>query len=167
MKSFTNTITAGIITLGVVVFSLYVSRIPPFELLELKSIDSRFRVRGYIEVPDTSIAVVYIDNETFTSLPEQWPYPRTYYARAIDNLSEAGAKLIIVDLEFSDVSSEHPIHDRQLAEAIQRAGNVVLAARIVNETGHYNAQTEPYLLPPIELLQETGTPIGIANTVVD
>ncbi|MCH7536037.1 MAG: CHASE2 domain-containing protein, partial [Bacteroidetes bacterium] len=44
-------------------------------------------------------SILVIDDESFIGLGG-WPFPRTFYAKAILNLHEAGAKLIIVDVEF-------------------------------------------------------------------
>ena len=37
-------------------------------------------------------------------LPSQFPFPRRYYAKAIDHLRSAGAKTIVMDIEFAHPS---------------------------------------------------------------
>ncbi len=52
------------------------------------------------------------------------PWVRRFVAELIDTLADAGAALIVVDLHFGSLGDV--AEDRQLAEAIRRAGNVVL-----------------------------------------
>jgi len=57
---------------------------------------------------------------------KQGSWSRRHLARAIENLSAAGAAVIGVDLIFSSPSPE-PDDDRRLAAAIEASGNVILA----------------------------------------
>ena len=61
--------------------------------LELASIDYRFQSRGRTSAMKDSgnVILVEISEESFKSLPEKWPWPRSYYARLIRNLKDAGA----------------------------------------------------------------------------
>jgi adenylate cyclase len=100
--------------------------------LELQSVDARFSVRGTQERPD-DIVVVGVDDVTFDELEEQWPFPRRLHARVIDRLREAGAKVVAVDIQFTEPTT--PRDDNALIEAIGRMGGVVLSTTEVEPGG--------------------------------
>src|SRR3954453_14272770 len=92
--------------------------------LELQSVDARFGVRGTQPAPK-GVAVVAVDARTFNERPaDRWPFLRRRHAKAIQILQEAGAKVIVYDVQFTEPSN--PDDDGQLYDAIYRAGNVVL-----------------------------------------
>jgi adenylate cyclase len=102
---------------------------------ELDTVDARFATRGDLE-PPADIVVVGIDEQSFTELGEQWPFPRTLHAEAISRLSRADARVIAYDVQFTEPSNF--TDDQALADAIARAGNTVLAATAVNQRGGTN-----------------------------
>src|SRR5690349_5336035 len=75
-------IAAGVAAAGVML-GLYA--IDALKGLELRSVDTRFSVRGTQPQPK-DLAVVAIDTKTFNKLRVQWPFPRRYHARVLDNL---------------------------------------------------------------------------------
>ena len=66
----------------------------------------------------------------------QWPFPRSLHARLIDRLREDGAKAIAYDVQFTEPTV--PSEDNALIQAVDRAGNVVLATTEVKRDGHSN-----------------------------
>jgi CHASE2 domain-containing sensor protein len=98
---------------------------------ELQSIDARFSIRGDRPAPK-QVVLVLIDNATFAELTRlgksaQFPFPRRYDARVIDNLRRAGASTIALDMEFLHETDE--ADDLALFAALRRArGHTVLAA---------------------------------------
>ncbi len=100
--------------------------------LELQSVDARFSIRGTQPPPD-DIAIVEVDDRTFTELGEQWPFPRSLHARLIDRLREAGARVIAVDIQFTESTTTR--QDNALVEAVARAGGVVLSTTEANARG--------------------------------
>ena len=102
--------------------------------LELGSVDTRFSVRGDQE-PSPELAIVGIDDDTFSELKLQWPFPRRLHAKVIDRLVEDGAKAIAFDVQFTEATD--PRDDNALVEAVQRAGNVVLATSEVSAQGKH------------------------------
>jgi len=106
-----------------------------------------FRLAHRVPLPQSDqIVLVCIDEFSLEQLGV-WPWPRNYHATVIENLKEAGARLIGVDVLFQGVTSEEaalelslekpldwepPLSedDKALAEAICAAGNVVLAVQI-------------------------------------
>ncbi len=102
---------------------------------ELDTVDARFAVRGDLEPPE-DIAIVGIGEQSITELGEQWPFPRTLHAEAIERLRRDGARVIAYDVQFTEPSNR--ADDQALADAVARAGNVVLATTAVNERGGTN-----------------------------
>jgi adenylate cyclase len=92
-----------------------------FQATQLRFADALFPA---IE-PDPRIVIVAVDDESLASIGS-WPFPRSQHAHLIDSLSEQGAALIGYDVTFSEESN--PVEDEELAGAIDRAGNVVVAA---------------------------------------
>jgi adenylate cyclase len=110
----------------------------PFELLELKSLDFRFRLASQPETVDTSVVLVAVDQNSmdyFAGQKVSWPWPREFYGLVVDYLKEAGARVIAFDFDFSTpdvdrVESDGAESDRAFADAMWRAGNVVLGSNI-------------------------------------
>jgi adenylate cyclase len=114
--------------LGVVVYATHL-----FRRTELQTIDARFSIRGTQRTP-SDIVLVQIDPGTLQKLHQRFPFPRAYEARVIDHLREAGAKVIAMDIQFTQPTD--PTDDQDLAAAIERAhGKVVLAATEVASNG--------------------------------
>jgi adenylate cyclase len=103
-----------------------------FKDLELDTVDARFAIRGERPAPP-DLLVVAIDDVTFNRLGVRWPFPRRLHARAIDRLRRAGAKAIAYDVQFTEPTTE--ADDNALIDAVQRAGNVVLATTEVDARG--------------------------------
>ncbi|MCG7756885.1 MAG: adenylate/guanylate cyclase domain-containing protein [Nitrosomonas sp.] len=119
----------GIFT-GLLGVTLYLS--PAGLWLEERfGLSALFLLRGAIKAPD-EVVVVALDQQSATQLklhvkPRLWP--RNIHARLIDQLAAAGARAIIFDLIF-DTPSDIPEQDEELANAIKRAGNVLLVERL-------------------------------------
>jgi adenylate cyclase len=105
---------------------------------ELQTIDARFSIRGPHK-PPANIVLVDIDNATLQQFARQerpfnFPFPRRFDAKVIDRLREAGARVISIDLQFTQPTDERD--DNDLIEAIGRAhGKVVLATTEVGRGG--------------------------------
>ena len=107
--------------------------------LELASIDYRFQSRGRISTMKDSgnIVIVEISEESFKSLPEKWPWPRSYYARLIRNLKAAGARAVGIDLILSGNDVYSLENDEELRAAIKETGIVVLAGKTEVRNDYY------------------------------
>ncbi|MFN4179019.1 MAG: CHASE2 domain-containing protein [Armatimonadota bacterium] len=95
--------------------------------VELITVDWRFRVRellGRTPLWSQDLVIVAIDEESAKDLPMKVPTPRDYLAKLIDRISEYKPRIIAVDILLDHPTD--PDADRELAEAIRRAGNVVL-----------------------------------------
>ena len=101
--------------------------------LELRSVDTRFSVRGTQEQPK-DLAVVAIDTKTFNTLKTQWPFPRRFHAQVLNELRKDGAKAVAFDVQFTERTD--PRDDNALIDAVGRTKNIVLATTEVDDNGH-------------------------------
>ncbi len=75
--------------------------------------------------PRDDIVIVGIDaNSVKTN--GRWPWSRNDQALIIDNLTDAGAKIILIDVLYPDFGVGNPEGDSKLAYAIERSGAVIL-----------------------------------------
>ena len=123
-------------------------RLGIIQRLELASIDYRFAYRGIRRAARDSsqVVIVEISEESFKTLPRQWPWPRSYYAHLIRNLHRAGAKVVGLDLILSGEDVYSPDNDAALRSAITETGIVVLAGKseVVNELYLHTYPSEDY-----------------------
>ncbi len=156
----------GSIILAVIV--MFISRFGLFYEMELKTYDTRFMWRGPIEEP-SDIVIVGIDDETFSSVPERYPFPRSYHARVVRNLLAAGARLIVFDIQFTEPSSEDQRdEDLALAEACALAPDrIIHAGKVVQQEFDYVEELITQTLMPIPELLAVDTVMGIVNEAKD
>jgi CHASE2 domain-containing sensor protein len=104
------------------------------ERWENDTVDLRFQLRD--ASPPADVAVVAIDTATFTELGRPWPFPRSLHARAIDRLRQAGARLVVYDVQFTEPTVAR--EDLALYDAVARAPGTVLATTEIDSEGHTN-----------------------------
>ncbi len=136
------------------------------ESIQLKTVNTLFNLRGPATPQDTTIVIIAIDDQTLRSLPGKLPYPRSYYAKLVNNLRVAGAKMIIFDIEFTEVTHERPDEDLQLAAAVSDMKQVVLAGKVVLDIGSRLSNNE-HVLEPIQPLMRTQAVLGLVNVPED
>ncbi|MDA8423469.1 MAG: adenylate/guanylate cyclase domain-containing protein [Nitrospiraceae bacterium] len=93
-----------------------------FEVLEEKTLDMRFTMRGKI-APGPETVIAAIDEKSINKLG-RFPWTRSMWARVVDRLTEDGAKVIVFDVFFTE--PENVESDDLLQQAIRRSGRVVL-----------------------------------------
>jgi len=98
----------------------------PLYWLSVRVTDSLWRAYRFSRHPD--LLLVVIDDETLTKLG-RFPFDRTVYARALDRLKEAGAKVVVFDILFVEPTPS----DRALAESMRRFGKVILGVNLASE----------------------------------
>jgi adenylate cyclase len=134
-------------------------------VLEDKSIDARFKIRGERKPPD-DVVVVAIDDATFQDLQQRWPFRRSYHAKVINRLREDGAKLIVFDVQFTEPQdtgnpNQDARDDNGLLVACQRAGTCVMSSTEFNEKG----QSAVFGGPPGQKFAKTR--VGNGNVLPD
>ncbi len=117
--------------------------LPAWQTLEKRGFD----LLTVLTAPGTTplpIILIAIDDAALAEVPHPWPWPRSLHATLIDKLANAGAAVIAFDILFSTPAP--PAEEKALAEAIARAGNVVLATGMVRQetpAGTLWARQEP------------------------
>jgi len=141
-------------------FTLAALLVQPFHSINLWFSDQLFTSQR----PSPNIVIAGIDDNTLHTYGRWAEWPRSLHAQAIDNLSQAGAKVIGFDVIFVDSSSD----DELLATAMAEAGNVVLAAVGTQLVTQARPEiTYDNFLLPIASLEEAASSIGHANVIPD
>ncbi len=146
--------------------------------VERSSIDWRFaHARWTAEPLSDQVALVAIDDRSLDTFGRWSSWPRTRLASVIDELADAGAKTIALDLILDERST--PDADAALGDAIARAGNVVLGVDTTkyifdlppwSETGEFNqrqrlsAELAEGLAQPSETIAEHAALTGDCRT---
>ena len=125
---------------------------------ELDTVDQRFDIRGSNGAP-ADVVVVGIDDVTFGDLQRRWPFPRRLHARAVTQLSKAGAKVIAYDIQFTEPTTA--FDDNALIDAVSRADGVVLATTEVDKRGRAN------VFGGAQVLRAIGARAGNSNFLND
>ena len=180
--AFSIIVTLGLHSLGL------------FDLLNYKVLDFTYtRVRGPlagwsarqpIDRDSLKVVLVDVDDESWRLVPFKWPYPRDdVWAKVIRNLTAAGAKVIVFDIEFDtpDFKSDYleklnqsgsniPFRhgDEVLGEAIReaqaRGTRVVMASKLVYEPTRLPPEYIAYPVPRIMAAQPEP---GLVNEIKD
>ncbi len=113
--------------------------VPFLKTAQLRTLDQRFEQRGHIDLDDTSkVVIVAITDQSFLVLPNTLFFPRRYYARAVRNLYNAGAKVVGIDITF-DGGSPLPGDDSSFAAVLRKHPSTVLAVRsTISTSGRYS-----------------------------
>ena len=202
IKFFQTHVVDLSLTLGAILFTCGLHWTGIFDFLELKTYDYRFHtVRGPLtgwRASDstiinmgTDVVLVEVDDEAWRILKDNkvpWPYPRgDIWARAVDNISKAGAKVIAFDIQFDspDARSEYlrsvsgnlpsdfqqylPGHgDILLAESIQNAQDngtkVVMDVKMVREPTRIPPS---YIAYPVPEIMDVNPETGLINDMLD
>ena len=125
--------------------------------------DRRVRHCQFFAAPPTD-KLIHIDiDDRSLQAKGRWPWPRTYLAQIIEQLQRAGAKVIGLDMIFSE--SQQPEyrpgddekslvkinHDEQLAQAVARHGNVLIPLSL---THNPNYLTKDYQRAMVEVFYD-------------
>ena len=136
--------------------------LPLGNFLENRALDFCYQWRPPPPLPP-EILVVGIDEASFQELRRGWPWPRSWYARLVKRLSEAGARLIVFDMIFAEPSS--PDEDNEFVAAVQAAGNVILAKTLeVQEGPNFRRQI---IITPLPQLAAAAQGVGLAMITPD
>jgi diguanylate cyclase (GGDEF)-like protein len=125
-----------------------------FDEFERITLDWRFKLTPR---PPSSPAICLIElDQKSCSHIGQWPWPRHWHALLIEALRESGAKMIGLDILFTEHASQ--TDDRALAEAIEKAGNVYLPIVFESPQG---------ITYPLPALRKKAAGLGFINCFPD
>src|SRR5262249_49274207 len=126
--------------------------------LKVAARDALVRARGTARPPDE--VVIVAGDETSVKRLGRFPWPRRLMGQALNKLSGARPEGIALNLLYTDPTNEED--DTALAEAIKRAGNVVVAAQLV-EAPRGGAEW----LRPLPAIEKAAAAIGHGNVLTD
>ncbi len=154
--------------------------------IEGKLLDYRFELRG-AQKPSGSVVIAAIDEKSLRTLG-RWPWGRDKLAVIVNNLSRAGAKVIMLDTILSEKSGE----DGLLEASLLRAGDVVLPVtfhfadrlrpsggeKLLEQNSYYTVshpgELKPYpppvaagVLSPVPGLMSEASALGFINVLPD
>lgn len=152
-----------LVVLGVGLLILAWMLTPPGDILErfeLRTIDARFLIRGD-RAASGEIVIVAVDDDSLARVGP-WPWPRERYARIIEVLREAGARIIAFDILFAEPGPGGAQSDQPLVRACRDFGGTVHAAALLSagedrtDAGSGTGGLARFALPGSNIRQGTG-----------
>ncbi|HFE37059.1 MAG TPA: CHASE2 domain-containing protein, partial [Gammaproteobacteria bacterium] len=120
------------------------------------------QVRASTSPAPNDVVIIAIDETSLNDFG-RWPWQRSTHAALIDRLNEMGAKIIVMDVIFSEETKNNKAADRALADAIHRAKNVILP--VLAEQTRLGSQLKETL--PLPMLIEAGAKLGHVHIELD
>ncbi len=150
-----------LILLGVgCILALFFIVVQPFHGINLWLSDQLFISKP----PSPNIVILGVDDDTLETYGTWASWPRSLHTRAINNLSNAGAKVIAFDILFADRASD----DEVMALAVKSAGNIVLPLIGSGYQPSGDSRiTYSHILLPVSSLERASANIGHANLSPD
>ncbi len=131
--------------------------------LELKTEDFRsslFEKKN----PDVPLVLVSIDDPSFEAINIRWPWPRQIFARALERLKRADARVVAMDVMLGD-RGYNDREDLALEKAIASSGRVVLPSKLGKRESH--GYQIDYLDLPLERFSKRAKAVGFINLIID
>ena len=128
--------------------------------LKLQGRDWLMRTRGPLAAPD-DIAIVAIDEPSLARLG-RFPWARLRMARALDIIARGQPKVIVLNILYSEPTTA--ADDEALAAAIARAGNVVIAAQLI-DSGDDSRRVN--WVEPLPAIKGASAGVGHSNVSTD
>ena len=160
-------LAVGVAAIIIVFTQESILRLGILQRLELATLDYRFRFRGInTSVRENArVVIVEINEESFRSLREQFPWPRSMYGHLLRNLKAAGAKAVGIDLLFSTPD----IHDKRFDDSLRAA---LVETGIGVLSGKREADNESYVTTSSDesfgnLFFPTHQSMGLVNVRTD
>ncbi len=159
MNKLKRNLTKLLLPLGSALFVILLTQniffsINPLEELELKYLDIRFSNKNVVDIKDSAdVIILGISQDDYDQIIEpynSWPWPRSYFAKVINNLKDAGVKAIGIDLLMSNDDKYSIENDKLLETAISETKIVVVAgvldveAEMQYEVGNYSIKNRNY-----------------------
>ena len=130
--------------------------ITPTERLDLLGRDLLFRMRGTRQ-SSGDIVIVAIDDFSFNWTDYQWPWPRDYFAKIVDQINAGGARVVGLDV-FLFSPAPDPAQDEALARALGESKHSVSNLQIFRPDEY-----QITLRLPLTPYQEVLDGIGVAG----
>jgi adenylate cyclase len=150
--------------IGAGLFGILLCWSDAWRAVELKTFDALtvLTAPGEAQLP---ITIVAVDEESMTTMGQQWPWPRGIHAQLLDRLKEAGVAVAAFDVVFSEPDRQ-AAEDEAFARAIKGFGRpVVLAANLTYLETRYARQW--VRSDPRPAFLEAGANVGLASVKTD
>jgi CHASE2 domain-containing sensor protein len=125
--------------------------------------DSLMRARGTLAVPE-DIVIVAIDEESISQLG-QFPWKRTFTAQVLNTISPVQPKAIAVDVLYVEPTERED--DQILADAVKKAGNVVLAEQLIEVREQPPEPERSAWLTSLPEIKNAGAGTGHVNVLTE
>ncbi|MEN2983995.1 MAG: CHASE2 domain-containing protein [Dictyoglomaceae bacterium] len=132
-----------------------------FSLLENRSIDWRFHIRGE-KKPPKDIVIIGIDDESLLEIGN-WPWSRTVHVKLLDIIKGQKPKLIVFDIIFDIETKE----DKIFAKKIEALNNVLLSSYLFSSADPKLNVILFQVRESTPLLKKSAIYNGISNLVLD
>jgi adenylate cyclase len=153
-----------LIAAGALIVALFLGQMTTFLSLENNLLDYRFKIRGPLDVSESPIVILAIDDQSDESTPHRWPWPRYYFAHVIENLNRAGVKAIGIDVIFDQPDINGPASDSVFAATLKKYKNVIISGKTEATRGPSSQITLVY---PYDKFVETGVAWGLVSFDLD
>lgn len=150
-----------LILLAFFIFIIILNLFDIFSLLENRSIDWRFHMRGENPSPE-DIIIIGIDDESLLEIGN-WPWSRSIHGKLLDVIKEQTPKLIIFDIIFDIETKE----DKILAKKIKDLNNVVLSSYLSSSADPKLNVILFQLRESVPILKNSATYNGVSNLILD
>src|SRR5947209_3988067 len=158
-------LTVGVV--GTLFVVLVLQGLPFITRAELSAYDYQLSLRGSRAIP-SNIALVGVDSPSMQDLSGgRYPVGRKWIGQAVNFLHGAGAKAIGLDFWYTSPSGYGPHDDAVLAQAIKKAGNVVLGGELGGVDASNFLVGETQYTPPIAPLGRHAAAVGVTNVPTD
>lgn len=160
---------------GLVLFSLLITILlsfsSPVNNLKLNVVDQLFEIRGPIAIEDSSVVIISISQQADQEIPYKYPWPTNLHGKLVENLNEAGAKVIGFDVIFDQRDNYNLANDTLFANTIKKHGNVILGGSIQHERqsrgGGSSSISTTFVRPNDVLRSANKNPVGIVRSIKD
>lgn len=162
LEQWLGAVAGGLLVaaLAILLRAHWTEAVPLGQTLLLRSYDLPFALQPQ-ENP-TDALLILMDEESHRALDQPYgaPWDRALHARLIDTLTTAGARLVVMDVLFSEPGT--PAANRLLADAMKRSGKVVIGADYVF-TGIPGAARGSTVVYPVPDFRDAAAGIGIVQ----
>ncbi len=133
----------------------------PLERVELASRDGMMRLRG-VQPISQDIVIVAVDDFSFNWTGLQWPWPRSYMAQLVNQLNDAGARMVGLDVMLFENGYDEG-GDEALAAALESIPQSVTVMQIFEDP----SQGTVTLKLPITIYRDKLDAIGLTGVKLD
>lgn len=136
MSNLQKIINLVVISISIFIFAIFIGYLDLFNPIERSLLDTQFRMFQR-EDPNKKIALISIDEKSLTRFAQNnmyWPWPREFYQIVVEYLSGQGAEAVVFDIlfdtpDFNRINVDGTASDNRFAQALEKAGNGVLAIK--------------------------------------